>query len=139
MPATAKVKIDFRLVPDQDPQEILTSLRSHLDENGFSDISINVFTSVRPSRTPLGDPFVSLVAKSAESVYGSKPYIQPSMTGTGPQHSVQHILGVPVASCGIDYPGNRIHAPNENINLDYFRLGILHTAELINHFGSLSE
>ena len=139
LPATAKVKIDFRLVPDQDPQEILTSLRSHLDENGFSDISINVFTSVRPSRTPLGDPFVSLVAKTAESVYGFKPYIQPSMTGTGPQHSVQHILGVPVASCGIDYPGNRIHAPNENINLDYFRLGILHTAELINHFGSLSE
>ena len=57
--------------------------------------------------------------------------MMPSMTGTGPQHPVQHILGVPVASCGIDYPGNRIHAPNENIRRDYFRLGILHTTELL--------
>ena len=42
----------------------------------------------------------------------------------------------PVASCGIDYPGNRIHAPNENIRLDYFRLGVLHTAELITELGA---
>ena len=59
----------------------------------------------------------------------------PSMPGTGPQHPIQEILGVPVASCGIDYPGNRIHAPNENIRLDYFRLGILHTAALIDELG----
>ena len=139
LPATAKVKVDFRLVPDQDPKDVLNGLRQHLDENGFSDISINVFTSQHPSRTPLEDPFVNLVASTAETVYGSKPYIQPSMTGTGPQYPVQHILGVPVASCGIDYPGNRIHAPNENINLDYFKLGIMHTAELINQFGSLGK
>ena len=42
---------------------------------------------------------------------------------------------IPVASCGIDYPGNRIHAPNENIRRDYFRLGIMHTAELIEEIG----
>ena len=42
---------------------------------------------------------------------------------------------MPVASCGIDYPGNRIHAPNENIRRDYFRMGVLHTAELIEAMG----
>jgi acetylornithine deacetylase/succinyl-diaminopimelate desuccinylase-like protein len=135
LPATAKAKIDFRLVPNQDPDEILASLRAHLDEHGFSDISVTVHSSEHPARTPIEDPFVKIVTDSARAVYGSEPYIMPSMTGTGPQHPVQEILGVPVASCGIDYPGNRIHAPNENIRLDYFRLGILHTAELIEQIG----
>lgn len=131
LPATAKAKLDFRLVPNQDPDEVLASLRLHLDEHGFSDVDVKVHSAESPARTPVGDPFVKLVADTARDVYGSEPYIQPSMTGTGPQHPVQEILGVPVASCGVDYPGNRIHAPNENIRLDYFRLGILHTAALL--------
>ena len=135
LPAVARAKLDFRLVPNQDPDEVLASLRQHLDEHGFSDVSVTVHSSEHPARTSIDDPFVKQVADSARSVYGSEPYVMPSMTGTGPQHPVQHILGVPVASCGIDYPGNRIHAPNENIRRDYFRLGVLHTAELIEELG----
>ena len=135
LPASARVKLDFRLVPNQDPDEILASLRAHLDEHGFSDVKVSVHSSEHPARTSIDDPFVKLVTDSARTVYGSEPYIMPSMPGTGPQHPVQDILGVPVASCGIDYPGNRIHAPNENIRRDYFRLGIMHTAELIEEIG----
>ena len=135
LPAVARAKLDFRLVPNQDPDEVLASLRQHLDEHGFSDIDVKVHSSEHPARTSIDDPFVKQVVDSARRVYDSEPYIMPSMTGTGPQHPIQHILGVPVASCGIDYPGNRIHAPNENIRRDYFRLGILHTAELIEELG----
>ena len=136
LPASAKAKIDFRLVPDQNPDEVLASLRKHLDEHGFSDVTVHVHSAESPARTSIDDPFVKLVTDSARAAYGSEPYIMPSMTGTGPQHPVQEILGVPVASCGIDYPGNRIHAPNENIHRDYFRLGIMHTAELLLAMGA---
>ena len=34
-PSTAMAKVDFRLVPNQDPEEILLLLRNHLDEQGF--------------------------------------------------------------------------------------------------------
>ncbi len=34
-PARASAKVDFRLVPDQDPDKILELLRSHLDAEGF--------------------------------------------------------------------------------------------------------
>ena len=81
-------------------------------------------------------PFVQLVADPARPVHGPEPYLQPNMPGTGPQHPIQDLLGVPVASCGVDYPGNHIHAPNENIRIDYFRLGILHTAELLEALGA---
>ena len=135
LPATATAKLDFRLVPNQDPDEVLASLRKHLDEHGFSDIEVKVHSTEHPARTPIDDPFVELVADTARTVYGSEPYRQPGMPGTGPQHPVQALLGVPVASCGIDYPGNHIHAPNENIRIDYFRLGVLHTAELLERLG----
>ena len=136
LPAVARAKLDFRLVPNQDPDEVLTSLRQHLDEHGFSDIDVRVHSAEHPARTSIEDPFVTQGIDSARRVYGSEPYVMPSMAGTGPQHPVQPLLGVPVASCGIDYPGNRIHAPNENIRIDYFRLGVLHTAELIEELGA---
>ena len=135
LPAVAKMKIDFRLVPDQSPDEVAASLRAHLDEQGFSDISIKIMGSEHPARTSIDHSWVKLVGNAAQSVYGVAPYLQPNMTGTGPQYPIQELLSVPVASCGIDYPGNRMHAPNENIRRDYFRMGMLHTAEVLEQFG----
>ena len=134
-PSVARVKLDFRLVPDQDPDSILASLRAHLNEHGFSDIKLNVFSAVRPARTTISDPFVKMVADSARRVYGSEPYLLPNSPGTGPQYPIQQVLGVPVASSGVDYPGNKMHAPNENIRRDLFRLGVLHAAELLEDLG----
>ncbi|GAF75936.1 unnamed protein product, partial [marine sediment metagenome] len=38
LPARASAKVDFRLVPDQHPLEILDQLRKHLDNQGFDDV-----------------------------------------------------------------------------------------------------
>ena len=55
LPAKAGVKIDFRLVPDQNPEEIAASLRKYLDDNGFADVQLKV-TAAAPlsaaTRTP---------------------------------------------------------------------------------------
>ena len=40
-----------------------------------------------------------------------------------------------MASAGIDYPGNRLHAPNENIRLDLFHKGVLHLAAIVEAYG----
>ena len=41
LPARASAKVDFRLVPDQTPEEVVRLLRSHLDAEGFSDVKVN--------------------------------------------------------------------------------------------------
>jgi acetylornithine deacetylase/succinyl-diaminopimelate desuccinylase-like protein len=38
LPHEAKAKLDFRLVPDQDPHEILDLLMKHLEREGFGDV-----------------------------------------------------------------------------------------------------
>ncbi len=40
LPAKASAKVDFRLVPNQTPQEVLEKLRAHLDKQGFTDVQI---------------------------------------------------------------------------------------------------
>src|SRR5947209_11591050 len=71
LPARAMAKIDFRLVPEQDPQDILTKLQAHLATAGYSDIRITVFGKADPVVTPIDDPFVKRIATIAESFAGN--------------------------------------------------------------------
>src|SRR6266436_5196398 len=73
LPARATAKIDFRLVPDQEPQDILEKLRNHLAAEGYADIHITVFGKAEPVVTPLNDPFVQRIAKIAEAYNGKPP------------------------------------------------------------------
>ena len=59
LPATAGAKLDFRLVPDQEPGTILTLLRRHLAEQGFGDVEvISLEASSRPAQSSLETPLV---------------------------------------------------------------------------------
>ena len=135
LPATASAKLDFRLVPDQDPDDILTKLRRHLDRHGFGDVAVTYLSGERPARTPMTSPFVRTVCDAAEEVYGRRPYVTPNMAATGPMYHFIHDLGLPTASAGVGYPDSRAHAPNENIRIDDFIRGMKHIAAIIDRLG----
>lgn len=44
-------------------------------------------------------------------------------------------LGLPIASFGVGSPTDKIHAPNENVQVANFLKGVLHVAELLVQFG----
>ena len=131
MPARASAKVDFRLVPDQSPEEILEKLRRHLDSRGFDDIQVACIGKLDPSRTPLDHPLVGLVVESARDVYGRPQRIYPMSGGSGPAQLFRRHLGVPIVTAGVGYPGSNIHAPNENIRLTDYYNGIRHTARIV--------
>jgi acetylornithine deacetylase/succinyl-diaminopimelate desuccinylase-like protein len=135
LPAKASAKIDFRLVPDQTPEMVLTQLREHLDKQGFSDIKINYLGGEPPARTDPNDPFVNLVVDSAEPVYGHKMQIVPMIGGSGPNYPFVHLLKLPVVTLGAGYPGSNVHAPNENIRLDLYVKHAKHVARIMQEFG----
>ncbi len=137
LPAEAKAKVDFRLVPNQRPEEVLQQLRTHLDAEDFSDIQITCLGSNPPGRTDLDDPFLHLVVDTAKDVYGTPQLIAPLSGGSGPNHLFLNILNLPVATAGISYPGANIHAPNENIVIKHFLDGVRHTARIINRFAKI--
>ncbi len=136
LPAWASAKVDFRLVPDQTPEQVLKSLRAHLDNEGFCDVQITYLGGEEPARTDPDDPFVALVVEAARPVYGQPMQIVPMSGGSGPNHAFVHNLHLPVVSAGIGYPGSQGHAPNENIRLDLYLKGAMHIARILKEFGA---
>ena len=134
LPARASAKVDFRLVPDMDPADILQKLRAHLDAGGFSDVQITDLGGDAPARTDPDDPFIQLVAKTAKDVYGVPMTLVPMVGGSGPSHPFVHELGLPVATGGLGYPDTRAHAPNENIRVDLYLKHAQHMARVISEF-----
>src|SRR6266700_6455812 len=83
IPATAGVKIDFRLVPHQDPQLILGHLRKHLIDQGFDDIEVvELEGTEHPGQTPIDTPLMEALIRSARTIYGNVPHVQPRTAGT---------------------------------------------------------
>jgi acetylornithine deacetylase/succinyl-diaminopimelate desuccinylase-like protein len=135
VPARASAKLDFRLIPDQDPEDILKKLRAYLNQEGFADIQIECLGMDSPARTPLDHPLVAMVVEAARDVYGRPQCILPMSGGSGPARPFIDALKVPVMTVGVGYPGSRIHAPNENIRLDDLFNGIRHTARVLARMG----
>ncbi len=121
LPAKAMAKIDFRLVPEQDPHDILEKLQTHLISAGYSDIVVTAFAQADPVVTPIDDAFVKRIGTIAESFADKRPSITPIGGGTLPfLGDLRRYVGVP----GLAAPDNPIywgcgaHAPNEHIRLD---------------------
>jgi acetylornithine deacetylase/succinyl-diaminopimelate desuccinylase-like protein len=134
-PAKASAKLDFRLVPDQVPGEVVEQLRRHLVTNGFTDVKVEQLGGEAPARTDPDDPFVKLVCDTSLDVYGVPMRIMPMVGGSGPNAPFIQDLGLPVATAGLGHPDGRGHAPNENIRLDLYLKHAKHMARLITEFG----
>ena len=135
LPAEAGAKLDFRLVPDQDPNDIAEKLRKHLDSEGFEDVQFTTAEGEFPARTDASHPFVEVVRSTAREVYGQEPITTPNAPSTQPLHPMMSILGVPMASAGISNPDGRAHAPDENIRIPDFISGTRHVAAIIERLG----
>jgi acetylornithine deacetylase/succinyl-diaminopimelate desuccinylase-like protein len=130
--------MDFRLVPDQDPAEIFELVRSHLDAEGFSDVTLTKLASAEPAMTALDDPFAARVIAVAERVIGKPPSIHPIASATLPIiASLQRHVGVPGLSAPDNpvYGGSAAHAPNEHIRIDDFGPAIEFTIAVLDELG----
>jgi acetylornithine deacetylase/succinyl-diaminopimelate desuccinylase-like protein len=135
LPSEARVKIDFRLVPDLEPGLVLDLLRKHLDRRGFDDVDIVSMSGEYPAKSPFEAPVAQAAIQAARAVYGQDPVVYPLMAGSGPMYPLSAALGIPaVSGMGVGHAKSRIHAPNENIRLeDYFR-AVKFTGEFLRAF-----
>ncbi len=137
IPARASAKVDFRLVPDQDPDDILVKLRAHLDQQGFEDVQITRMGAMWPERTDPDDPLVALTVETGREVYGKDSLLTPLTGGSSPVYALARPLGIPVVSPGVGYPGSRTHSPDEHVRLDHFLLASRHIGRILDRFDSL--
>lgn len=132
LPAEARAKVDFRLVPNQTPDKVLAQLRTHLDSHGFEDIEILDLGGNPPAKTDPDHPAVKLAVEAASDVYEKPTRVIPMIGGSGPNFMFQKYLGVPIISSGAGDAESRAHAPNESISLDLYIKGAKHFARILN-------
>jgi acetylornithine deacetylase/succinyl-diaminopimelate desuccinylase-like protein len=115
LPAEATAKLDFRLIPNQDPARVLDSLRKHLGSHGFEKVEIVWSDAEKPARSDPDSEVAKTMIECVRDLHG-EPVLWPFMQATGPMHPVVTDLGIPtVLPVGVGRPDNRVHAPNENI------------------------
>lgn len=132
LPAKASAKISCRLVPDQDPEEIMRLLVARLKElcPRYVTMKITPMHTGKPALTPLDHPAVQAAARAMERAFQKRPAFIRS-GGTVPVVATfSEVLGLPTVLMGIGLPDERSHSPNERLDLGNFFGGIRAAAYL---------
>jgi acetylornithine deacetylase/succinyl-diaminopimelate desuccinylase-like protein len=137
IPAKATAKVDFRLVPDQSPDDIFAKLRLHFDRQGFEDVKIERLGGMFPYKASPDDPLVALTVRTGEAVYGKQARLDPLGGGSSPAYAFAKPLGISVVDAGIGYWDGRAHAPDENIRIEDFLNGARHLALILDGFAEI--
>ena len=137
LPAVSMAKVSFRLVPDQDPQDIAALVQAHVARVAPPGVTVTVTNlhGGRPWRADLQGPIIDAGKAALTAAFGREPVI----TGEGGSIPVvgdfERILGAPVLLMGFGLPGENAHAPDEWISAENYRLGIRAAAVLYEEYG----
>nr|WP_106783292.1 dipeptidase [Lysinibacillus timonensis] len=141
LPAEAGAKITCRLVPNQDPVEIVELLRKHVEQHKPAgiEISITEFDKGAPFITPFDHPVIQAAGRSYERVY-NVPTAFVRAGGSIPiVASFDQILNKPVVLMGFGLDSENFHAPNEHFHLENFDKGLRVLADYLHEISILKS
>ena len=126
IPAYAMAKISTRLVPDQDPKEILESMKLFLEDHVPEAVKWELdFLSGAPAyiaekQTTGLDQF----SKALEATWGVQPLMKREGGSVPVATSMKEILGIDSILTGFGLPDDKIHSPNERLHMPTHRKGV---------------
>ncbi|MFC7395444.1 M20/M25/M40 family metallo-hydrolase [Scopulibacillus cellulosilyticus] len=138
IPSAAKVKIDTRLVVDQDPDDIYQKILAHVKKVA-PDIEVKKLGAMKPSRTPADLEVVGVIKEAVQESYQKDPILQPSLGGSLPDYVWTQILNVPSVVVPYANSDEANHSPNENIGIENFLDGIKCTCHVVHKLGEFAK
>ncbi len=138
LPAVSMAKVSFRLVRDQDPDEIVRLVTAHVARVAPAGVvaTVTAMHGGRPWRADLRGPIIEAGKRALAAAFGRDPVI----TGEGGSIPVvgdfERILGAPVLLMGFGLPGENAHAPDEWISVENYTLGMRAAATLLDEYAN---
>jgi acetylornithine deacetylase/succinyl-diaminopimelate desuccinylase-like protein len=131
VPATARAKVTFRLVADQDPAAVGEAFEAWVRDLVPEGIEVELRREggVAPALTDVSHPGVGALSRAITRVWGAEPLFTRT-GGSGPEEALGRVLEAPVLYLGVGLPDDRIHAPNERVVLGQLWRGLLAAGEL---------
>lgn len=126
LPNEASAKISCRLVPDQEPDEIVAQLKAHIEKHTLPGVTVTVteFDKGKPFIAPFDHPAIQAASRSYETVYGVKTAFTRGGGSIPIVAAFDEILQVPVVLMGFGLDTENFHAPNEHFHLENFDQGL---------------
>jgi acetylornithine deacetylase/succinyl-diaminopimelate desuccinylase-like protein len=137
IPSRAVAKLNFRLVPDQKPDEIEKLARDHLASNTTpgTRFAIRTLLKAEPALIDRRHPAMRAAALACKQSFGTAPVFLRS-GGTIPVVTTfQKQLGFSTVLLGFALPDDQRHGPNERFYLPTFRKGIMTSIRFLTELG----
>lgn len=137
IPAHATAKVSFRLVDDQDHEQIRDSFFAWLDDRTPPGCRWDKVDhgGGAPATCATDSPTLTAARQAVEHACG----IAPAMIKTGGSIPVAGLLktelGIETIFMGFGLEDDRVHSPNEKFELDCFRMGARSHAALLGQLG----
>lgn len=132
VPNEARVKMDFRLIPNIQPEAALAKLKAHLVKHGFGHIEVlGEARAEPPYKISVKESMAQAVIEAATLVYGEVPIVN----GVSAEGTILKHVWIPCVLTGFANPGANLHAPNENITVEAYVQGIKYAAAIMEAFG----
>ena len=121
LPAEATAKMEVRLVPGLDPQDVLDKIGRQLKKNGYGAVKLTFTLGEMSYRSDMSAPSILNLIELAKGFYKEGVSVLPTSAGTGPMHTVYEALRVPMAAFGLGNANSRDHGGDENVRIaDYY-------------------
>jgi acetylornithine deacetylase/succinyl-diaminopimelate desuccinylase-like protein len=124
IPCCATAKIDIRLVPNQNPNDIYQKLLDHMKHHSFGAAEVELITAIKPTKIPLDHPYAQPIIRAITKGFEEPPVLIPVCGGTDPDYLFMENLGIQRFLVPFGNPDENSHAPNENLSIDCFIKGI---------------
>ncbi len=125
IPARAKAKVSTRLVPDQEPAQILAALREAVSRLATPGTAAQVteLSSAPPVRLATGHTGVDALRSAFAAAYGAPPVLIREGGSVPVTIDFQQALDTHLLVTGFGLPGDALHSPNERMSLDQYHRG----------------
>lgn len=126
IPARASAKISMRLVPNQDPDDILkryTNYVKKLTPKGI-DLNIKVYSKGPACVVSTDNGFIKAATEAMHDVFKKDTVFIRSGGSIPIVTDFQDVLKIPSVMMGFGLPDDNLHAPNEKFHIPNFYRGI---------------
>jgi acetylornithine deacetylase/succinyl-diaminopimelate desuccinylase-like protein len=139
IPAKASAKLSFRLVPGQDPKQILEGFKRFAKTCLPQDCRVKFSNEMGSSAIgfdPTSSPFKA-ASKALENEFGKTPLMMGCGASIPIVTSFAKDLGMNTMLIGFALADDRVHSPNEKYNLASFTHGARAFVRIINELSEL--
>ena len=132
LPRTARAKLSFRLVPDQDPQEVGRQFRAHVAKVTPPGVTVEVIDHHGAPAVLVGvdSPGVRAASRAIEKGFGTAPVFMREGGSIPVVGLLKQHLGVDTLLLGWGQNDDNLHGPDEKFSLADFHRGIKAAAHL---------